>query len=225
MPTARRYLAPRPLAEGTLTCRVRTTDKGMSMHIDEGNALLLTARQKGRDWIVYSDAAASESCIIAKLRQHKDGTFTCVRERTAAQSTGMWESLVVRGATHSVSESLPELNTLSGALPLEAEQASSASFGADDLWELPPGELESRLRQATESHGRDARNGQPAQLFEIITKLPKWNGERQRRLTPAAPLTPRSPPAAPRLAPQAARIRSSWPSTDARSSRASATCN
>ena len=207
----------------------------MSMHIEDGNALLLAARQKKGDWIVYSDAACSDSCIIAKLRQHKDGTFTCVRERSVAASTGMWESLVVRHATHQVSESLPELNTLSGALPPEAEQASSAALGADDLWELPPGELASRLRQATESHGRAGRNG-PAQLFEIVTKLPKWNGAaplaaRRTRHTgsslssPSRPAPPRlTPRPAPRT-PQAARSRSSWPSTGVPSSRASATCS
>merc|ERR1712129_504860 len=101
-----------------------------------------------------------------------DGTWTCVRERAHSRTQG-WESLVVRHATHSVSESLPELNVLSGALPPDALLATEE----EHMCELPPGELASRLRQAEE--GSNRRQEPSNLLHEIATKLPKWNGRTQ----------------------------------------------
>ena len=69
----------------------------------------------------YSSKPASRS-----RRAHRRWPPRCVRERAHSRTRG-WESLVVRHAMHSVSESLPELNVLSGALPPDALQATEVA--------------------------------------------------------------------------------------------------
>mmetsp|Transcript_6551 Transcript_6551/g.13146 ORF Transcript_6551/g.13146 Transcript_6551/m.13146 type:complete len:269 (+) Transcript_6551:72-878(+) len=165
-----RFLVPQGRDAGTQACRVRVADKMTSMHLEDGNGMMLAARQKGKDWLICTTSSCADTTVVARLRSHKDGTWTCVRERKNSRTEG-WESLVVRHATHSVSESLPELNVLSGALPPDCVLATEFEL----LCELPPGELASRLRQAEEGRRAAPTN----QLLEIVTKLPKWNGRTQ----------------------------------------------
>ena len=64
-----RFILPRAAADDVLRCRVRTTDKGfMSMHIEDGSALLLCAKQKGKDWLIYADSKCSRSCVLPARR-------------------------------------------------------------------------------------------------------------------------------------------------------------
>lgn len=168
-----RFLVPQEASAGTLNCRVRVTERVTSLYIEDGNVLLLSARQKAKDWLICSSSTCADATIIAKLRAHKDSTFTCVRER-AGSPTSTWESLVVRHATHSVSDSLPELNVLSAGLPPDALIPTEVGY----VSELPPGELSSRLRQASEAR-QPARDASESLCLEVVTKLPKWNGRTQ----------------------------------------------
>jgi hypothetical protein len=83
-----RFLVPQEASAGTLNCRVRVTERVTSLYIEDGNVLLLSARQKAKDWLICSSSTCADATIIAKLRAHKDSTFTCVREH-AARSQGL----------------------------------------------------------------------------------------------------------------------------------------
>ena len=67
---------PQGLEAGTQANRVRITDKVTSMHLEDGGGMVLAARQKGKDWLICTTSACAESTVVARVRCHKDGTWT-----------------------------------------------------------------------------------------------------------------------------------------------------
>ena len=70
----------------------------MSMHIEDGNALLQCAKQKGKDWLIYADSKCSPSCVVAKLQSQKDGAPPRRAKLRAATSRADL-SAILAGAT------------------------------------------------------------------------------------------------------------------------------
>jgi len=99
-------LVPQGVDAGTQANRVRITEKVTTMHLEDGGGMVLAARQKGKDWLICTTSTCAESTGVARVRWHKDGTWTCVRERPHSRTQG-WESLVVRHATRSYPTSHP----------------------------------------------------------------------------------------------------------------------
>ena len=71
-----RFLVPQGLEAGTQANRVRITDKVTTMHLEDGGGMVLAARQKGKDWLICTTSACAESTVVARVRCHKDGTWT-----------------------------------------------------------------------------------------------------------------------------------------------------
>lgn len=67
---------PQGLEAGTQANRVRITDKVTTMHLEDGGGMVLAARQKGKDWLICTTSACAESTVVARVRCHKDGTWT-----------------------------------------------------------------------------------------------------------------------------------------------------
>ena len=72
-----RFLVPQGSEAGTQACRVRIAEKVTTMHLEDGNGMVLAARQKGKDWLICTPSACADSTVVARLRCHKDGTWTC----------------------------------------------------------------------------------------------------------------------------------------------------
>ena len=68
---------PQGSEAGTQACRVRIAEKVTTMHLEDGNGMVLAARQKGKDWLICTPSACADSTVVARLRCHKDGTWTC----------------------------------------------------------------------------------------------------------------------------------------------------
>ena len=67
---------PQALEAGTQANRVRIADKITTMHLEDGGGMVLAARQKGKDWLICTTSACAESTVVARVRCHKDGTWT-----------------------------------------------------------------------------------------------------------------------------------------------------
>ena len=68
---------PQSSSAGTQACRVRIADKVTSMHLEDGNGMVLAARQKGKDWLICTTFTCADSTVVARLRSHKDGAPAC----------------------------------------------------------------------------------------------------------------------------------------------------
>ena len=129
-------LRPRLKQEGTLRCRVRRVDRHrLELHIETGYIFVLAAVRFGRDWLIMdrqqssagdgitggSGANGGKGGHIARLRSHKDSTFTCVRSRyeqpTMTEGHAR-ELLFIRHSTKQMTDDLPALNVMQvGTLP------------------------------------------------------------------------------------------------------------
>ena len=70
---------PQGVDAGIQANRVRISDKVTTMHLEDGGGMVLAARQKGKDWLICTTSTCAESTGVARVRWHKDGTWTCVR--------------------------------------------------------------------------------------------------------------------------------------------------
>lgn len=242
-----RLLTPAAQAAGAderLRCRVSENRKGVVvLSIEEGNVFVLAAKQSGKDWLLGTEVDEHGNFgmrgVVAKMRAHKDGVFTCVRQRGGghfAQHLGGGETLHCHHSTHT-SEELPELNVMTVALPRDGgRSADGATF------EWPAGALGQQLRW---EFGRAAQNGggggaaDAPDMSVLQTKVPKWNARSdsfelpfhgranqarrpRRRRTHALPAAAASEPAPPRRSRRRARATSSCSSAAA--PRATASC-
>ena len=100
-----RLLTPAAQAAGAderLRCRVSENRKGVVvLSIEEGNVFVLAAKQSGKDWLLGTEVDEHGNFgmrgVVAKMRAHKDGVFTCVRQRGGghfAQHLGGGETLL-----------------------------------------------------------------------------------------------------------------------------------
>lgn len=177
-----RLLTPAAQAAGAderLRCRVSENRKGVVvLSIEEGNVFVLAAKQSGKDWLLGTEVDEHGNFgmrgVVAKMRAHKDGVFTCVRQRGGghfAKHLGGGETLHCHHSTHT-SEELPELNVMTVALPRDGgRSADGATF------EWPAGALGQQLRW---EFGRAAQNGggggaDAPDMSVLQTKVPKWN--------------------------------------------------
>ena len=177
-----RLLTPAAQAAGAderLRCRVSENRKGVVvLSIEEGNVFVLAAKQSGKDWLLGTEVDEHGNFgmrgVVAKMRAHKDGVFTCVRQRGGghfAQHLGGGETLHCHHSTHT-SEELPELNVMTVALPRDGGRSAD---GATLEW--PAGALGQQLRW---EFGRAAQNGggggaDAPDMSVLQTKVPKWN--------------------------------------------------
>ena len=103
-PHTDRLLTPAAQAAGAderLRCRVSENRKGVVvLSIEEGNVFVLAAKQSGKDWLLGTEVDEHGNFgmrgVVAKMRAHKDGVFTCVRQRGGghfAQHLGGGETL------------------------------------------------------------------------------------------------------------------------------------
>ena len=162
-------LRPLPQKEGTLRCRVRRLDRNkLEMYLETGHVFVLSAVRSGSDWLIMDRQQSSDVVAlrhIARLRSHKDSTFTCVRSRYEKSST-VRELLYIRHATKEMAEHLPQLNTMQGGLALPSPDGSNN--------DAPAGELAMQTRLAM-GEGKRA----PESLAVVTSKLPKWNSRSQ----------------------------------------------
>eukprot|EP00966_Prymnesium_polylepis_P194040 4498202-Prymnesium_polylepis.1 len=184
-------LAARSKELGTLKCRVRR-EKGnkLELFIESGYVFVLSAVRSGRDWLISDRPLDSDGSKkaghIARLRSHKDSTFTCIRSRYEG-SEGARETLFIRHSTKEMSDDLPALNMMQGALPLPSPDAyaklhpwererigaprpPAAQAGND----LPAGELAMQTRIAVENRQRA-----PEGFAAVVSRMPKWNHRSQ----------------------------------------------
>ena len=163
-----RLLEPVGKGAGTLRCRVRRMrEKGvLELFVEEGNIFVLSASKAGKDWLIFEQGCGSNAKQqqkqqhVARVRAHKDRTFTCIRARLDGGSAPS-ELLHVSHSTQNLSEDLPDLNVMRLALPKLPHMSLDA----------PCGVLGSRLRQHVE---RGERGGEDLTLLE--SRSPKWNG-------------------------------------------------
>ena len=79
-----RLLEPRAPDAGTLRCRVhRIREKNtLEVFIEEGNIFVLSAVRQGKDWLISERMQGSPAMKhLARIKSHKDRTFTCSRGR------------------------------------------------------------------------------------------------------------------------------------------------
>ena len=84
-----RLLEPVGKGAGTLRCRVRRMrEKGvLELFVEEGNIFVLSASKAGKDWLIFEQGCGSNAKQqqkqqhVARVRAHKDRTFTCIRAR------------------------------------------------------------------------------------------------------------------------------------------------
>ena len=161
-PDVDRLLEARDARSGSLRCRVRRLrDKGvLELYIEEGNVFQLAACKKGKDWLISEQQQGGATRRhVARVRTHKDRSFTCVRERYE-QSNATPELLIVTHATVQLSDDLPELNTMQLALP-------RAPLG---LLDAPQGSLGGKMRRVVEH-----RTHADPDMAILESRKPKWN--------------------------------------------------
>ena len=98
-PQLERMLEPLQAQQGTLRCRVRRLDRQkLELYIETGYVFLLSATKSGKDWLITDQLIDTwpKRPHMARLRTHKDGTFTCVRSRFEHASSGPPELLFIR---------------------------------------------------------------------------------------------------------------------------------
>lgn len=201
-------LAPRALEKGTIRCRVRRIERArLELFVESGYGFVLSAVHRGRDWLISDRplCKGDTQSHIAVLRDHKDGTFTCIRARVGASiasrkdpCSGQREILFVRHITKEVDEYLPALNVINACMPLTEPDEYSMLHP----WEksrlnipfpqplpardCPPGELAMQNRLAVDGKRRAADG-----VAVVVTRLPKWNTRSQARLSATECDTPR----------------------------------
>jgi len=161
-PEIDRLLEARQAQLGSLRCRVRRLrDKGvLELYIEEGNVFQLAACKKGKDWLISEmQQGGAYRKHIARVRTHKDRSFTCVREKYEGHSSPP-ELLVVTHATEQLSNDLPELNTMQLALPRSPQAQLDAPHGS------LRGKMERVVQQRTRAD---------ADLAILQSRKPKWN--------------------------------------------------
>ena len=163
-PDVDRLLEPLAREKGTLRCRVRRLREKsvLELFVEEGNIFVLSASRSGKDWLIAEQQVA-QGCEkrkhLARLRTHKDRTFTCTRGRHDGTGAPM-ELLFVGHSTQNLSEDLPDLNVMRVALPRPPLANLDSPYGV----------LGARLRQ---SYDRGERVGDDLTLLE--SRSPKWN--------------------------------------------------
>ncbi|KAL1520079.1 hypothetical protein AB1Y20_023554 [Prymnesium parvum] len=181
-------LAPRAKEASTLRCRVRRVDRHqLELFVEAGYTFVLSAVRSGRDWLISDRPlqSAGKRGHIARLRAHKDSSYTCVRSRHE-ESNVQPEILFVRHCTREMDDDLPPLNVLQGAFPLPPAD----EFARLHPWErerlclgarLPPpaedlaaGELAMQTRLAVENKQRP-----PEGVAVVVSRMPKWNERSQ----------------------------------------------
>ena len=204
-----RLLTPAAQAAGAderLRCRVSENRKGVVvLSIEEGNVFVLAAKQSGKDWLLGTEVDEHGNFgmrgVVAKMRAHKDGVFTCVRQRGGghfAQHLGGGETLHCHHSTHT-SEELPELNVMTVALPRDGgRSADGATF------EWPAGALGQQLRwefrRAAQNGGGGGGGADAPDMSVLQTEGAKV--ECAKRLVRAALPRPRQPGARPPAPPR-----------------------
>ena len=209
-----RLLTPAAQAAGAderLRCRVSENRKGVVvLSIEEGNVFVLAAKQSGKDWLLGTEVDEHGNFgmrgVVAKMRAHKDGVFTCVRQRGGghfAQHLGGGETLHCHHLTHT-SESCPS-STMTVALPRDGgRSADGATF------EQPAGALGQQLRWEFGRAAQSGGGGADAPDMSVLqTKVPSGMREATRSSCPstAAPTRRAAPPPSharppPRLSPR-----------------------
>lgn len=164
-PHVDRLLEARDSRQGMLRCRVkRTREKSLlELFVEEGNVFVLAAQKSGKDWLISEQPGGSTKQYIARLRTHKDRSFTCVRCRDEKREAPS-ELLFVRHETEQLSDDLPELNTIQLAMPRVTTHGQDAQFDA------PSGYLSAQLRRVMESRERCR-----PEYSVLETRRPKWN--------------------------------------------------
>ena len=91
------------------------------------------SKQSGKDWLLGTEVDEHGNFgmrgVVAKMRAHKDGVFTCVRQRGGghfAKHLGGGETLHCHHSTHT-SEELPELNVMTVALPRDGGRSADGA--------------------------------------------------------------------------------------------------
>lgn len=159
-------MRPIPLEEGTLRCRVRRFEgHRLDLYIESGNVFALSAFRDGRDWLIMDHQPPSDqkrpARYIARLRSHKDATFTCVRSRYE-KSSAPNELLHVRHSVTHENRDQPGLNIVCVALPILSPDGENI--------DVPPGELAKQTYLALDGK-RQATKGYTV----FVSRLPKWN--------------------------------------------------
>lgn len=160
-PHVDRLLEPRIAKDGTLRCRVkRTREKSLlELFVEEGNVFVLAASKQGKDWLISEQPGGNQKNYVARLRTHKDRSFTCVRGRDEKRE-GPSELLLVRHSTEQLSEDLPELNTMQLCLPRPPNGHIDA----------PSGVLAAQLKRTLEGRERCR-----PEFAVLESRRPKWN--------------------------------------------------
>lgn len=176
-PQADWFFTPRRAREGVLRCLV-LVQKGpevLEMFAEEGHVFVLAAKRSGKDWLIGHQRGCPDHAVIAKLRAHDKGAFTCGRDCRVGTSPPCGESLLVRHHTMALSKHLPELNAMHVVFPrAEGKPAVAAADAGESIYDIAPGELVPRLRRTLENKSR-APTAISADTTVLQTRKPKWN--------------------------------------------------